>query len=305
MPRIHFLPDDKTVDIKEGESIHDAALQYGIQLTHVCGGNGRCSTCRLLILEGLENCSPRSDKEKNIASYMSFGPEIRLACQTTVAGDVKVRRLTIDDYDVELDSKFIVGEQSYLPGIEKHVCIMFADIRGFTAFAESLLPYDVVHILHRFFHFMNAVVTKYDGYIDNYLGDGFMALFEVENPEEGTLSAVKAGLEMLDVLRNQMSPYVEKLFSKTFEIRIGLHYGLVVAGTIGGSGNRKATVIGDAVNFASRIESANKQMGTDFLISKDTFGKIASKVEINRTIKIKIPGKTGIQTLYEVTGLKE
>jgi adenylate cyclase len=305
MPRIYFLPDDKTVEIKEGESIRHAALKHNIPIANVCGGNGRCSTCRILVLEGLENCSPRTDKEKNISSYMSFSPEIRLACQTTVTGNVKVRRLTLDEYDVDLTSKFIMGEESYLAGVEKYVFVMFVDIRGFTAFSESLLPYDVIHILHRFFYVMNNVIVKHGGYIDNYLGDGFMALFEVENPEEGALSAVRTGLEMQQVLKDQIKPYVDRLFNKTFEIRIGLHYGLVVAGTIGGSGNKKTTVIGDAVNFASRIESANKQMGTEFLISQDTYDKLANKVQINRKIQIKIPGKTGIQTLYEVVGLKE
>jgi adenylate cyclase len=304
MPFIHFLPDDKKIEIKDRESIRDAALRIGIRLAHVCGGKGRCSTCRILVLEGLEHCSPRSDEEKNIATFMAFSPEVRLSCQTTVTGDVKVRRLTLDEYDIELTSRFIMGEQAYLVGVEKHIFIMFVDISGFTAFAEPLLPYDVIHILHRFFHLMNQVILRHSGYIDNYMGDGFMALFEGDNPEKGALSAVKAGLEMLDVLKAQVQPYVEKLFGKAFEIRIGLHHGLVVAGTIGGTGNEKTTVIGDAVNFASRIESANKQMDTKFLISKDIYVKVANGVQINRTLEIKIPGKTGIHTIYEVVGLK-
>jgi adenylate cyclase len=305
MPHIHFLPDDIKVEIKEGESIRDAALHAGVPMAHVCKGKGRCSTCRIVVLEGLENCSPRTDKEKIITEQLMFPSEVRLACQTTLKDNAKVRRLTLDEYDVNLTSKFIMGEEFYLAGVEKYVFVMFVDIRGFTAFSESLLPYDVIHVLHRFFYVMNDVIMKNGGYIDNYLGDGFMALFEVENPEEGSISAVRTGLEMLQVLKDQIKPYVEKLFGKTIEIRIGLHYGLVVAGTIGGIGNKKTTVIGDAVNFASRIESANKQMGTEFLISQDTYDKLANKVQINRKIQIKIPGKKGVQTLYEVTGLKE
>ena len=304
MPNIHFLPDDKVVEAREDESIRDAALRKGIQITNVCGAKGRCSTCRVMVLEGIENCSSRSDKENDIAGYMSFTPEIRLACQTTVTGNVKVRRLTLDESDIELTSKFIMGDESYLVGVEKYVFIMFVDIRKFTAFSESLLPYDVVHILHRFFHIMNQVVKQHGGYIDNYMGDGFMALFEVDNPEQGALSAVKAGLEMLEALNNQIKPYVKNLFGRSFKIGIGLHYGLVVAGTIGGSEDKKTTVIGDAVNFASRIESANKQTNTTFLISKDTYSKSQNSILINRTIQITIPGKNGVQTLYEVLGLK-
>jgi adenylate cyclase len=304
MPRIHFLPDNKTVKSKGNESIHDAALRAGVPIAHVCEGKGRCSTCRVVVLEGLDNCSPRTAKEQNIADQLSFGHEVRLACQTTIRGDVKVRRLTLDAHDVELTSKFIMGEEAYLAGVEKHVFIMFVDIRGFTAFSESLLPYDVIHVLHRFFHVMNDVVIQYGGYIDNYLGDGFMALFEVEERAEGSASAVRAGIEMLNELKDQVQPYVDKLFGKSFEIGIGMHYGLVVAGTIGGSRNKRTTVIGDAVNFASRIESCNKQMNTNFLISKDSYNKVSGIIETGRTIHVEIAGKTGKQTLYEVTGLK-
>ena len=304
MPDIHFIPDSKTIEVLENENIRDAALRAGIPIAHVCEGKGRCSTCRILILEGHENCSDRTEKEQDVADFVSFSQDIRLACQTTVTGNVKVRRLTLDAHDVELTSKFVMGEQSYTVGAEKHVFIMFVDIRQFTAFAEALLPYDVIHVLHRFFYFMNDVISKYDGYIDNYLGDGFMALFEAEDPEEGAMQAVTAGLEMLDVIKERIQPYTERLFSKSFEMGIGMHYGLVVAGTIGGSESKKTTIIGDAVNFASRIESANKQIGSKFLISRDTYKKIDDSIQVNRKIKIKIPGKTGEHDLYEVVGFK-
>ena len=304
MPSIYFLPDDKKFGVRDGESIRDSALQNGIRIAHVCGGKARCSTCRVLVLEGLENCSPRSDKEKNIARDLAFSPDIRLACQTKVKSDVKVRRLTLDEYDVELTSRFITGEQSNLAGVEKHVFIMFVDIRGFTTFSESLLPYDVIHILHRYFHYIDEAVTRHGGFIDNYMGDGFMALFEVESPEEGALSAVKAGLELFNVLKVRIKPYVEKLFGKAFEIKVGLHCGLVVAGTVGGSDYKKTMVIGDAVNFSSRIESANKQAGTRFLISKDVYVKVADSILVDRKLQLEIPGKTGIHILYEVVGLR-
>jgi len=305
MPVIHLLPDDKTIDIQDGESIRDAALRQNIPIAHVCEGQGRCSTCRVLVLEGHENCSVRTEKEQDIAHLLGFGQDIRLACQTTVTGSVTIRRLTLDEHDVELTSKFIMGDESFLAGVEKHVFIMFADIRRFTEFAGSLLPYDVIHVLHRFFHFMNDVIKKYGGYIDNYMGDGFMALFEVNNPEEGALLAVKAGVEMLEVHDRRIRPYIQRLFGRSFDIGIGLHYGLVVAGTIGGRDNRKTTVIGDAVNFASRIEAANKKTASRFLISQDTYDKVSGGIRISRTLRLELPGKSGIHTLYEVTGAIE
>jgi adenylate cyclase len=116
--------------------------------------------------------------------------------------------------------------------------------------------------------------------------------------------AIHAGLEMLDVVDQRIRPYVKEYFGRRFKIGIGLHYGIVVAGMIGARKNKRHTVIGDAVNFTSRIESINKQLGTQFLISEDIYAVIQKSIKINRTHKIKIRGKAGMHTVYEVVGLE-
>lgn len=84
MPRVHYLPDDKAVVTGLTESILQASLRSGIPHTHVCGGNARCSTCRVLIVAGMEHCAPRNAKEQQMADQLHFSPDIRLACQTLV-----------------------------------------------------------------------------------------------------------------------------------------------------------------------------------------------------------------------------
>ena len=79
----------------------------------------------------------------------------------------------------------------------------------------------------------------------------------------------------------------------------------VVAGNLGVPGNKKMTVIGDAVNFASRIEAANKQAGTQFLISADTYALVKSHIQVGRSIRLTLPGKSGKYSLYEVIGLAD
>jgi adenylate cyclase len=96
------------------------------------------------------------------------------------------------------------------------------------------------------------------------------------------------------------------LSNKSFQIRIGLHFGQVVAGKLGSPGNKKMTVIGDTVNFASRIEAANKQAGTQFLVSEDTYALVKTQVQIGRRVRlVALPGKSGENDLYEVTGLRK
>jgi adenylate cyclase len=305
MPFIRFLPDDKEIKAETGETIFQAAVRNGLALTHFCGGNARCSTCRVIILKGLENCAPRNPDEQAIAHLLGFEPQVRLACQTRVTGDVKLRRLITDAEDVDVNSLYVQGAEPCAIGTEQHILILFTDIQEFTPFAEALLPYDVIHALNLFFQKAGEVIGRHGGRINNYMGDGFMALFETDQPpaEQG-ISAIKAGLELIDALQ-ALGPYLEELYGRSFDIRVGLHYGQVVAGKLGAPGNKKLTVIGDAVNFASRIEAANKRAGTRFLISKDLYKLVKASVRVGKTARLSLPGKSGDHTLYEVVGLRQ
>ena len=303
MALIHFLPDKKEIEAMEGETILTAGLRAGIDHAHLCGGSARCSTCRVIIIEGLENCAPRNAEEQSIAEMLRFDPKVRLSCQTVVTGDVKLRRLVTDILeDVEMASLYVKGAEPCSIGVEKYILILFADIRGFTPFAENLLPFDVIHVLNLYFQRVGEVLGRHGGSINNYMGDGFMALFEADDPAEGALRAVTAGLHLLDAVQD-LEPYFEELYHKSFQIRIGLHFGQVVAGKLGSPGNKKMTVIGDTVNFASRIEAANKQAGTQFLISEDTYALVKAQVRVGQRVRLPLPGKSGKYNLYEVTGL--
>ena len=303
MPSITFLPDNIKEEIHADETILEVAQRSSIPLTHVCQGDARCSTCRIQIIEGIEHVSPRSGSESEIAGRMGFGQEIRLSCQTKVSGDVTVRRLVLDEEDIETTSLLIRESNSAAIGFEKEVLILFADIRGFTSLADKLFPYDVIHILNRYFHLMNDVIVRHGGEINNYMGDGFLALFDVKVKEHDMLDGVKAGLEMLAVVDKKIKPYVRDFYGWNFRIGIGLHHGLVVAGSIGGRDNKRHTIIGDAVNFTSRIESSNKWLGTDFLISQDVYAVVQKRIKVNRVHSITVSGKPDIHTVYEVVGL--
>ncbi len=304
MPKIVFVPEGGEVEAVSGETIVDAALRTGQVIAHICGGRARCSTCRVEIVQGREHLSPPGKEEQAVARRLRFAPGVRLGCQARVHGDVSVRRLVQENGEKsEVASLYVVGPETGTTGVEKEIHIMFADIIGFTAFSENLLPYDVIHVLNHFFHSMGEVISRHGGHIDTYLGDGFMARFEGESPRRGALRAVQAGLEMLEEIE-KLRPYLQELFHKDFAIRIGLHFGDVVAGTVGAAGRKKTTIIGDAVNVASRIEAANKQLGTHFLVSADIYAQVQESVKVGRCASLRFPGKTGEYTLYEVIGLQ-
>jgi adenylate cyclase len=256
-----------------------------------------------MITEGLEHCALRNDKEQVLAERLHFSPEIRLACQTTINGDVKLRRLVMDEEDIELTDQMGAGATPTSAGEEKELAILFSDIRGFTPFAERLLPYDVVHVLNRYYYEVGEAIIRNGGHIDNYMGDGLLALFGMDDAQGAALRAVKAGLGMLEAVEH-LKPYMEAIYGRSFQIGIGVHYGNVVVGAVGAANMKRVTAIGDAVNFASRIESATKQAGAHFLISEDAYGEVKDEVRAGNAVRVTLPGKSGEYLLYEVAGLK-
>lgn len=304
MPTLVIFPKLEEIELLEEETILQAGLRSNVPLTHMCGGVARCSTCRVQVMEGLENCLPRNAEEREVAEALKFPPEIRLACQTRVSGRVKVRQLVTEVDQVDWDAIFIKGIDPCAMGVENRVFIMFGDIQGFTSFAENMLPYDVIYVLNLFFQQVGQVIERHGGRIDAYMGDGFMALFEEGEPESCGRSAVQAGLEILGAI-DGIKGYLTDLYRRAFKVRVGLHYGQVVAGNLGFPGNKKLTVVGDAVNTASRVEAANKQAGTQFLVSEETYCLVKSQVEVGRKVKANLPGKSGEYTLYEIKGIKD
>ncbi len=303
MPHIYYLPDEKRIEVDEGEFILETSLRFKIPHTHVCGGLGRCSTCRVLVVEGLENCGERSSAEKAISEQLHFNPAIRLACQTQVFDDVTVRRLAIDSEDLEIINDEMKGK--VVPNTidqEKYIAILFADIRGFTTFSEKVLPYDVIYVLNRYFRKMGRVISRHDGMINNYMGDGLMALFGVKNSELAAEQAVRAAIEMLEAME-EFNPHLEMLYQQRLQIGIGIHYGSVVIGEVGASDNKRVTAIGDAVNLASRIESANKLVGTNLLVSESVYAQVREQVIVNQSYSVQLPGKSGEYPLYEIVGI--
>jgi adenylate cyclase len=298
-----------TVTYENGTRIDEAdvaltilqiSLKHGLPHLHECGGHARCSTCRVMIREGLDNVLPRNPPEQRLADARGFEPDIRLACQTHLRGSISLRRLVNDDKDVAV----IQSEDGRSTGCERAIAILFSDIRDFTPFAEANMPYDVVHILNRYFLVMGDAVLENGGTIDKYIGDGMMALFGVDGgkPRDLCLAAVRTGLRMLDDLAN-LDRYLKEHFNVEFHIRIGMHFGDVVVGRMGHPRNMQYTAIGDAVNMASRIESAVKGTGASLLVSESVYSHVKDDVQTGIVTKAELKGKHGTHRLYEVVGL--
>jgi len=305
MSTITYHHAAKTVRATPNSTILSASLTHQIPHVHICGGNARCSTCRVMILEGLEHCSPRSQAEEIIATRLGFTRQVRLACQTLIQGDITIRRLVRDAEDEALAYQQMTAEKALTDGREQRLCIMFADVRNFTTFAETHLPYDIIHALNRYYHHVGPIIEAYGGVINNMMGDGFLAYFPMDNPQQGALKAVQAGLKIAQVCQTKVRPYFQTHYQADFEVGIGLHEGVVVMGAVGYGPWQRPTIIGDVVNLASRIETMTKQFNTAMLISEAIYQQVKSQVTIQGACGVPIRGKTGEYKIYAVTGLQQ
>ena len=151
----------------------------------------------------------------------------------------------------------------------RHVTMLFADLRGFTALCDRLDPVVTVKILNDYFSHMQRAIVRHHGHVTEFVGDGLLALFGALEPNPWQArDAVLAALDM----RSELAHYNETLRAQGLpELRfgIGIHGGEVVAGVIGTAGLAKFSVTGDPINVASRIEGLTSKMQVDLLITDD------------------------------------
>ena len=266
---IEYINNERSVEAQVGETILQTSNRAKIDHTSVCGGNARCSSCRVFVRRGIDSCSPRTEREELVAKRLGFPDEVRLACQTIPNGNISIYKPPLDDTDIEIASLTIAERTDHKIGEERTLSVLFADIEGYTPFTEAVEAYDLVYVLNRYYYVMGKIIKKHDGRIIDYYGDGLLAAFGFEDPDNMEHNAVKTGELMFEELKS-FNKYLYRYLKHRFEIRIGISTGKVIVGNIGFRTMRKLAVIGDAVNFASRIDGANKDLGTHFLVSRET-----------------------------------
>ncbi len=302
MPTLRSLPDNVTIDCAVGESVLEAARRGHLPIAHACGGKAKCSTCRLWILEGSEACPAPAELESELTTKLGLGDGIRLACQLRPTGDITFRRLVLDETDLRMASQLQRGTATKAGEI-KPVVLFFSDVSGFTSFSETLTPYDVMYLLNRYFAQAGEIIERNDGYIDKFVGDGLMAIFGVDGQSDAPIRAVNAALQTLAAV-DRMKPFFASMYGIDFDIRIGLHLGDAVIGSIGSPGHERLTAIGDAVNVASRVEAANKEAGTRLLVSEALYERVKEEVEMSDFVRVRLRGTSDRITLYDIARLQ-
>jgi len=170
--------------------------------------------------------------------------------------------------------RFFASPEKMLVGDNRKLSILFSDIRSFTTISEGMAPDDLVNSLNRYFSGQVDIIYNRKGIVDKYIGDAIMAFWGApEKHDDDALQSVISGLEMIDALEG-FNENQRKLGKCEFHIGIGLNYGEVTVGNIGSERKMDYTVIGDAVNLASRMEGLTKTYHSEILISESLFEEL-------------------------------
>lgn len=192
-----------------------------------------------------------------------------------------------------------------LGGRQANCTILFADVRNFTSISEKMNPERLVDLMNSYFDPIAQIIIKEGGYIDKFIGDAVMAIFGA--PHENSTHAEQAchaALLMQQRVRELAPVFKETFGVDSFRIGIGLHSGDVVVGNIGTRERLNYTVMGDAVNLASRLEGATKELGTEICISEATYERVQSLMEGRFLDTISLKGKSEPIRVYELVGTK-
>jgi adenylate cyclase len=190
-----------------------------------------------------------------------------------------------------------------LGGESLRVTVLFTDIRSFTSISEKMDPQHLVGLLNEYFTEMVGIVMDEGGVVDKYIGDAIMAVFGAPVPKpDDAANAVRAAVRM----RRALATLNQRLVARgapPLRTGIGIHTGEVVAGNIGSERRMEYTVIGDAVNLASRLESSTKELGVNVLVSEDTYALAKDAVVVRPVREITVKGRHQPVMTYEVLGL--
>jgi adenylate cyclase len=266
---IRLTYPDRTIRAPRGFSVLEASLINNIPHAHVCGGRGRCSTCRIRVLSDIGALPAPTSAEQAVLERVSAAPGVRLACQLRPTSDIAFVPM-LSPHATTVDA-YRTG--SAYSGVERYVVIMFVDMRGSSRLAEGRLPFDTVFVINQFLSAVSSAVIGAGGEPNQILGDGLLALFGMgAKPEAACRQAIAACAAIAARVETLNSALAYALL-EPIRFGIGVHAGVTIAGNIGYDRHAQFTVIGDAVNIAARLEEMTKTFACEVVMSEEVFDR--------------------------------
>jgi class 3 adenylate cyclase len=230
--------------------------------------------------------------------------------------ELRVKARIRETFGKYVDPRIVQGlierpELTAAAGERRSMTVLFCDMKGFTTLSEGLTPTGLVNIVNSYLTEMSGAIRKHNGIIDKYIGDAIMAFWGMpfNSHDQQAELACLAALEQLVRLQLFRERLPELMGIKkgvpNIDMRIGIATGEVIVGNIGSDVTKSYTVMGDTVNFASRLEGANKAYRTRILVNAQTADMVSTVLETREIDSVLVVGKTEPEQIFEVMGQRD
>lgn len=191
-----------------------------------------------------------------------------------------------------------------LGGEKKELTALFSDLAGFTDLSEKIPPEQLVAVVNLYLQEVSDALLASGAYVDKYIGDAVMAVFGAPQPLPDHAAAACEGALAAQRVLAGLNPRFERDYGFSLHMRIGVNTGDMIVGNMGSERKRNYTVLGDAVNLASRLEAANKNFGTSILLGETTARRVQDRFVTRPLTRLAVKGKHEAVEVHELVGVK-
>jgi adenylate cyclase len=295
---IRLTYPDRTIRVPRGLTVREASFRHNVPHASVCGGKGRCSTCRIRVLGDRSRLPKPSARESFVLERVgaSIDPAVRLACQLRPQSDIAL----VPILPPQVNTAFVHRASRIHLGEERYVVCMFVDMRGSTSMAEKRMPFDTVFVINRFLGAVSQAVMESGGQPNQYLGDGLFALFGLQaDPQTACRQALNAAAVIAGNVEH-LNHVLAGAERDPIRFGIGVHAGEVVLGDVGYRDAMVFTAIGDTVNVTSRLEAMTKELGCQVVLSDEVRSTAGVAADALPSTEVTIRGRADPLTVRMV-----
>lgn len=272
--------------VPRGHSVLEASRWAGIPHTSICGGRGRCSTCRIRISEGYDQLPPPSDLERLTLERIKAPARVRLACQLRPVHDLGVL-LLLPQPATARGRRFNFDERR-----EVTVTAVCVDLRDSTLLAAAKLPFDILFVIDSYVQCVSEIIEAHGGVVTRVAGDGLMSAFGFDGKApSGAQSALAAAAAIWGSLDHLSEEFSHDL-TAPLRFGIGIHAGLSIVAADAAANSSGPYFLGDTGNVASRLEALSKEFACTAVVSEDVFSAAGIELPVTaQTTDIVVRGR--------------